>query len=740
MENKETTQNEDVATALKDRYLLYALSTIMDRALPDARDGLKPVHRRILYAMNNLKLHPQSAFRKCSKIVGEVMGNFHPHGDKAIYDALARLAQNFSVRYPLIEGQGNFGNIDGDNPAAQRYTEARLSNYSVQLLGGLAEDTVDFKDTYDNSDQEPIILPASYPQLLANGSSGIAVGMATSVPPHNLQELLDAAKYLIDRPDCTVEDLLEIILGPDFPTGGLILDDKEKIREIYKSGKGSLRLRCRSKFENLSHGNWQLVIYEIPFQVQKGKLVEKIADLISNKKLINIENVRDESSDEIRIVLEPRTRNVDKDQMIRALYKFTELEVKIPINLNVLIDGVSPKTCDLKELIQIFLEHNREILRRRSAFRLKNIDRRLDVIEGLIQAYINLDRVIKIIREEGNPKVQLIKEFELSDLQAEAVLNLRLRALRKLDEEKLIKEQENLMIEREQLEDLLESEKRQWIAVKKELKDTERELSIEAANWGRLTDFYFESEDVLELVNEDSNDISPVTVVLSENGWIRTYKGHEVNSDTYRIRDGDKTKFELELLKNEKLGIMTSEGRSYNLPIDQINKGKGYGEPLNILIGMNASAKVVSVFKYKSEKKGLIFSKKGLGFLIDFSSLNSATKSGKQIFETSSDDEVKGFYDVCGEKIIILSTEYKLLMFSVNEIPTLKKGKGVRLQRYKMENTLDIAFLDKDTNTSSIIKKLGLKDLGELDYWNGRRGQVGKLAPKKLVRKKINRF
>tara|TARA_X000001036_G_scaffold388079_1_gene384175 strand:+ start:192 stop:2414 length:2223 start_codon:yes stop_codon:yes gene_type:complete len=740
MNDIENNNREDLATALQDRYLVYALSTIMDRALPDARDGLKPVHRRILYAMNNLKLNPQSAFRKCSKIVGEVMGNFHPHGDKAIYDALARLAQEFSVRYPLIEGQGNFGNIDGDNPAAQRYTEARLSNYSLQMLVGLEEDSVDYKDTYDNSDREPIVLPASFPQLLANGSSGIAVGMATSVPPHNLKELLDAAKFVIDNPNCLIEDLTQIILGPDFPTGGLILDNQDKINEIYQSGKGSLRLRCRSEIENLSHGNWQLIIYEIPYQVQKGKLIEKIADLISSKKLADVQNVRDESSDRIRIVIEPRTRNVDKNKMMRSLYKFTDLETKIPINLNVLVDGISPKTCDLKELLEIFLEHQRQVLTRRSNFRLENIDRRLFIIEGLIQAYINLDRVIKIIREEDNPKAILIQEFELSDLQAESILNLRLRALRKLDEERLIKEQQDLMKEREELEDLLESKKLQWKHVKSQLKNTEASLSASARNWERLTDFHYESEDELDLINQENNDYSPVTVVLSESGWIRGYKGHNISTHSFRIRDGDKIKYCLEVTNNQKLVLITSEGRSYNLFVDQISKEKGYGEPLNILIGINGSFNVVSVFEFQSDKKGLIFSKKGLGFIVDFSSLISMTKSGRQVFEVAIDDEVVGLYELLGEKIIILSTEYKLLIFPLSNIPTLKKGKGVRLQKYKEENILDITFLAKDEKKPAIIRQLGLKDLDEIQKWYGKRGQVGKLAPKKFIRKKINRF
>ena len=455
MNTQQMDQKQDITTALETRYLLYAVSTIMDRALPDARDGLKPVHRRILYAMNQLRLYPQSNFRKCSKIVGEVMGNYHPHGDKAIYDALARFAQDFSVRYPLIEGQGNFGNIDGDNPAAQRYTEARLSKYSIELLEGLNENAVDFKETYDSSGDEPSVLPANFPHLLANGASGIAVGMATSIPPHNLLELLKAGILLVDKPNSTIQQLSEIVRGPDFPTGGIILDNKEDIIKVYTDGKGSFRLRAKHHIEDLKHGNWQLVIDEIPYQVQKGRLIEKIADLISGKKLSLVQNVRDESAEEIRIVIEPRSRNVEKENLLTSLYQFTDLETKVAVNLNVLIDGISPKVSNLKELLQTFLDHRREILIRKSTHRLENIDKRLEIIEGLLQAYINLDRIINIIREEDDPKTAIIEEYGLSELQVESILNLRLRALRRLDEELLSKEQQELMKERQTLEDLL---------------------------------------------------------------------------------------------------------------------------------------------------------------------------------------------------------------------------------------------------------------------------------------------
>jgi topoisomerase-4 subunit A len=564
MNTQQMDQKQDITTALETRYLLYAVSTIMDRALPDARDGLKPVHRRILYAMNELRLYPQSNFRKCSKIVGEVMGNYHPHGDKAIYDALARFAQDFSVRYPLIEGQGNFGNIDGDNPAAQRYTEARLSKYSIELLEGLNEDSVDFKETYDSSGNEPSVLPANFPHLLANGASGIAVGMATSIPPHNILELLKACILLVDNPNSTIQQLSEIVIGPDFPTGGIILDNKEDIIKVYTDGKGSFRLRAKHHVEDLKHGNWQLVIDEIPYQVQKGKLIEKIADLISGKKLSFVQNVRDESAEEIRIVIEPRSRNVEKENLLTSLYQFTDLETKVAVNLNVLIDGISPKVSNLKELLKTFLDHRREILIRKSTHRLENIDKRLEVIEGLLQAYVNLDRIINIIREEDDPKTAIIEEFGLSELQVESILNLRLRALRRLDEELLSKEQQELMKERQTLEDLLEDQKLQWKNVKNQLtllkkkfagyELSERQTLLEPEEEGSRASF----QDV-------TIDDFPVTVVLSENGWIRSYKGHSLDNSSFKFRDGDGVKFAAQLSRSQQLLFITSAGRSFSL-------------------------------------------------------------------------------------------------------------------------------------------------------------------------------
>ncbi len=738
MNTQQMNQKQDITTALETRYLLYAVSTIMDRALPDARDGLKPVHRRILYAMNQLRLYPQSNFRKCSKIVGEVMGNYHPHGDKAIYDALARFAQDFSVRYPLIEGQGNFGNIDGDNPAAQRYTEARLSKYSVDLLEGLDEDSVDFKETYDSSSHEPSVLPASFPHLLANGASGIAVGMATSIPPHNILELLKACILMVDKPNSTIPQLSEIVIGPDFPTGGIILDSREDVIKVYTEGKGSFRLRAKHHFEDLKHGNWQLVIDEIPYQVQKGKLIEKIADLISGKKLFLVQNVRDESAEEVRIVIEPRSRNVQKENLLTSLYQFTELETKISVNLNVLIDGISPKVSDLRELLRTFLDHRREILIRKSTYRLKIIDRRLEIIEGLLQAFVNLDRIINIIREEDNPKTAIIEEFGLSELQVEAILNLRLRALRRLDEEQLSKEQRELMRERQALEDLLEGPRLQWKSVKNELmllkkKFADYELS------GRQTLIEPEKEGYRTSFPDDTIDDFPVTVVLSENGWIRSYRGHSLVANSLKFRDGDGVKFIAELSRSQQLLFITSKGRSFTLALDQLKKDRGYGEPLNLIIGTESVASIVNVLPFQKEHKGLIFSKNGLGFAVDFSSLQSSTKVGKQIFDLSEGDEVIGLKEITGDYIIVLSDSFKMLIFSIKELPLLKKGKGVRLQRYKAEFLLDAMFFSQNEKNDRVIKKMFPKN-EEIGNWMGKRGQVGKMLPKKLLRKKLTKF
>ena len=552
---------EPLGRAIGERYLTYALSTIMNRALPDARDGLKPVHRRILFAMRELKLNATGGFRKSAKISGDVMGNYHPHGDAAIYDAMARLAQEFNVRYPLVDGQGNFGNIDGDNPAASRYTEARMTTIAEALLNGLNEDAVDFRQNYDGTLSEPIVLPASFPNLLANGSSGIAVGMATNIPPHNISELCDACLHLIKSPDARIETLLKYIPGPDFPTGGTIVESHENIVNAYKTGRGSFRLRARFSVEDLERGQWQVVITEIPFQVQKSKLIEKIAELIQSKKIPILEDIRDESAEDIRVVLEPKSKNVDPNILMETLFKISDLEIRFSMNMNVLIDGLVPKVCDLNEVLKAFLDHRRNILKRRSNFRLKKIDNRLEVLEGLIIAFLNLDRVIDIIRYDDNPKLALMsedwskqhdrakderdykrpdisREGELSDVQTEAILNMRLRSLRRLEEVELVKERDSLMEERANLEDLLADTLQQWNKIAEEIRETKKQFGQNYISGTRRTDFA-EAQDFEEVPIEAMIEREPVTVVCSSMGWIRAMNGHIDLTRELKFKDGD---------------------------------------------------------------------------------------------------------------------------------------------------------------------------------------------------------
>ncbi len=556
--------SEPLRRAIGERYLTYALSTIMNRALPDARDGLKPVHRRILYAMRELRLGSGGGFRKSAKISGDVMGNYHPHGDAAIYDAMARLAQEFNVRYPLVDGQGNFGNIDGDNPAASRYTEARMTPAAEALLEGLDENAVDFRDNYDGTLTEPVVLPAAFPNLLANGSSGIAVGMATNIPPHNIEELCNACLHLIRAPNARDETLLEHVPGPDFPTGGVIVEPRENILTAYRTGRGSFRLRARHEVEDLGRGQWQIVVTEIPYQVQKGKLVERIAELIQTKKLPILADVRDESADDIRLVLEPRNRNVDADVLMGMLYRNCDLETRFSLNMNVLIDGRTPKVCSLKEVLRAFLDHRREVLLRRSRHRMDKIDHRLEVLEGFIVAFLNLDRVIDIIRYDDDPKAALMREDwgrdhvraaseadyvspgpgdgELSEVQVEAILNMRLRSLRRLEELELLREQSGLMEERAGLEDLLESEELQWARIAEQLRAVRKQFGRDTPGGARRTTFA-EAGEVEDVPLEAMIEREPVTVVCSRMGWIRAMKGHIDLDQPLKFKDGDEARF-----------------------------------------------------------------------------------------------------------------------------------------------------------------------------------------------------
>ena len=696
---------EPLGRAIGERYLTYALSTIMNRALPDARDGLKPVHRRILFAMRELKLNATGGFRKSAKISGDVMGNYHPHGDAAIYDAMARLAQEFNVRYPLVDGQGNFGNIDGDNPAASRYTEARMTTIAEALLDGLNEDAVDFRQNYDGTLSEPIVLPASFPNLLANGSSGIAVGMATNIPPHNISELCDACLHLIKSPDARIETLLKYIPGPDFPTGGTIVESHENIVNAYKTGRGSFRLRARFSVEDLERGQWQVVITEIPFQVQKSKLIEKIAELIQTKKIPILEDIRDESAEDIRVVLEPKSKNVDPNILMETLFKISDLEIRFSMNMNVLIDGLVPKVCDLNEVLKAFLDHRRNILKRRSNFRLKKIDNRLEVLEGLIIAFLNLDRVIDIIRYDDNPKLALMSEDwgkqhdrakderdykrpdislegELSDVQTEAILNMRLRSLRRLEEVELVKERDRLMEERANLEDLLADTVQQWNKIAEEIRETKKQFGQNYISGTRRTDFA-EAQDFEEVPIEAMIEREPITVVCSSMGWIRAMNGHIDLTRELKFKDGDGPGLIFHAQTTDKLLALASNGRFYTILASSLPGGRGMGEPLRLMVDIPDEALIVNLITFRPGQKLLVASSTGDGFIVTHDDVVAQTKSGKQILNTRGDAVAKICHDICGDHVAVVGENRKVLIFPICEIPEMVRGKGVRLEKYK---------------------------------------------------------
>ncbi len=601
-------QPVDLKAALEQRYLAYALSTIMHRALPDVRDGLKPVHRRIVYAMNEMGLRPNSAFRKCAKIVGEVMGNYHPHGDQSIYDALARLAQDFSQRYTLVNGQGNFGNIDGDSPAAMRYTESKMTAVSELLLEGIDQDAVDFRDTYDESNSEPVVLPGAFPNLLANGSSGIAVGMATSIPSHNAHELCDAALHLIKHPDATVEKLVEFIPGPDFPTGGIIIDSRDSIIESYRTGRGGFRVRAKWQTEDLGRGGYQIVITEIPFQVQKSRLIEKIAELLIARKLPLLEDIRDESAEDIRVVLVPKTRSVDPTILMESMFKLTELESRFPLNMNVLSMGRIPRVMALNEVLREWLDHRREVLQRRSRFRLAAIDRRLEILSGLLVAYLNIDEVIRIIREEDEPKPVMMARWDLTDNQVEAILNMRLRALRKLEEFEIRKEFDELTKEKGEIEALLSSDDKQWQTVAWEIGEVKKKFAKATEVGRRRTQFADAPETDEEAIQQAMIEKEPITVVISEKGWIRALKGHIADTATLTFKEGDGLKIAFPAQTTDKILIVTTGGKAFTLGGDKLPGGRGHGEPLRIIVDMDNDQAVLTAFVHDPSRKQLIVS------------------------------------------------------------------------------------------------------------------------------------
>jgi len=725
--------------ALEERYLAYALSTIMHRALPDARDGLKPVHRRLLYAMQMLKLDPSQGFKKCARVVGDVIGKYHPHGDQAVYEAMVRLAQDFAVRYPLVEGQGNFGNIDGDNAAAYRYTEARLTQVAMALLDGIDDDTVDFRETYNGEDQEPIVLPGAFPNLLANGSNGIAVGMATSIPPHNAAELCEAALHLIKTPGATDEKLVQFVQGPDFPTGGTIIDDRAHILEAYRTGRGSFRVRARWHKEELPRGGWQVVVTEIPYQVQKGRLVEKIAELLTERKLPHLGDVRDESAEDIRLVLEPKTRTMDPTLFMEQLFRATELEARIPLNMNVLSMGKVPKVLSLKEALKEWLDHRKIVLVRRSENRLGEIARRLEVLGGYLIAYLNLDEVIRIIREADEPKPALIKRFKLTENQAEAILNMRLRSLRKLEEFEIRTENDKLTTEQAGLKTLLESESQQWESISEEIRLTRDKYGKKTSLGKRRTDFASAPEVDSEL-EQSLVEREPVTIVCSEKGWIRVMKGHLEDTSTLAYKDGDKGQYVMHAETTDKILLLGSSGKFFTLDAAKLPGGRGHGEPVRLMCDLESTDAVVALFIHNPDRKLILASSEGDGFVIAETECVANTRKGKQVLNVKLPAEAHSlsFLPEGADHLAVVGENRKLLIFKLSEIPEMSRGKGVRLQKYKDGGLSDIrAFRLKDglTWTDSSGRLFTVTDLAE---WIGERAGAGRIVPKGFPRS--NRF
>ncbi len=726
--------------ALEERYLAYALSTIMHRALPDARDGLKPVHRRILYGMRLLRLDPGAAFKKSAKIVGDVMGNFHPHGDQAIYDALVRLAQDFSSRYPLVDGQGNFGNIDGDNAAAYRYTEARLTEVARLLLDGIDEDAVDFRPSYDGVMQEPVVLPAAFPNLLANGSQGIAVGMATSIPPHNAAELCDAALYLIEQPNARTKTLLKYVPGPDFPTGGLVVDPPVTIAEAYATGRGSFRLRARWKTEDTGRGTYQVIVTEIPWQVQKMRLIERIAELINEKKLPLLADMRDESAEDVRIVFEPRSRSVDPALLMESLFKLTELESRVPLNMNVLVRGRIPKVLGLAEALSEWLAHRREVLLRRSRHRLSQIEHRLEVLGGYLVAYLNIDKVIKIIRKEDEPKPVLMKAFKLSEVQADAILNMRLRNLRRLEEMEIRQEDRDLRAEKKSIEELIRSEKQQWKKIAEQIKEVRDTFGPKTPLGKRRTGFAEAPEHDEAAIEEALVEREPITVVVSQKGWIRALRGQaaDLASLAFKADDGLKLAFFAET--TSKLLVFASNGRFYTIEASKLPGGRGHGEPIRLFVEIEQDANVVTVFRYQGGRKLLVASHQGRGFIVPEDECLANTRKGKQVLNVKPPDAACAVAPVDGELVAAIGENRKMLIFPIEQMPDMARGRGVRLQRHRDGGLSDIKTFEVEkglswTDSAGRAFNLSLKELAD---WRGNRADAGRLAPKGFP--KTNKF
>ncbi len=726
--------------ALEERYLQYALSTIMHRALPDARDGLKPVHRRILYGMRLLNLNPGAIPKKSAKIVGEVMGSYHPHGDQAIYDAMVRLAQDFNSRYPLVYGQGNFGNIDGDNPAAMRYTEARLTDVARLLLDGIDEDAVELKPTYDNSGKEPAVLPGGFPNLLANGAQGIAVGMATSIPPHNAAELCDAALHLIDKPTAKSRALLKWVKGPDFPTGGVIVDSKEAIAEAYVTGRGSFRTRAKWSQEEGARGTWVVVITEIPWLVQKSRLVEKIAELLNDKKLPLVGDVRDESAEDIRLVIEPKSRAVDPELLMESLFRLTELESRIPLNLNVLVKGRIPKVLSLAECLREWLDHLRDVLLRRTNYRKQQIEHRLEVLGGYLIAYLNIDRVIKIIRSEDEPKPALIKAFKLTEIQVDAILNMRLRNLRRLEEMEIRTEDKNLRSELKGVKALLGSEAEQWSRVGEQVRKVRDMFGPKTPLGKRRTHFADAPEHDLAAIEEAFVEREPVTVVVSDKGWVRTLKGQVSDLSGLTFKTDDQLGFTFFAETTSKLLLFATNGKFYSLDVAKLPGGRGHGEPIRMFIDMEQDAAIVSLFVNKGGRKFLIASHEGQGFIVNEDDCVGNTRKGKQVLNVEMPNEARAIATVAGDIVAVIGENRKMLLFPIDQVPEMTRGRGVRLQKYRDGGLSDIATFDSGegfTWKDSAGREFAAT-MKELAEWRGTRADAGRLPPKGFP--KSNKF
>jgi topoisomerase IV subunit A len=733
---------EDVALrdALEERYLAYALSTIMHRALPDARDGLKPVHRRLLYAMQQLRLDPGAGFKKCARVVGDVIGKFHPHGDQSVYDALVRLAQDFSQRYPLVDGQGNFGNVDGDNPAAMRYTEARLTEVARLLIDGIDEDAVDFRATYDGSENEPVVLPGAFPNLLANGAQGIAVGMATSIPPHNAAEICDAALHLIETPNARSRTLLKYVPGPDLPTGGVIVDPPEAIAEAYTTGRGSFRVRARWHKEDTGRGTYLVVVTEIPWMVQKGRLVEKMAELLNEKKLPLVADLRDESAEDIRIVIEPRSRTADPALLMESLFKLTELESRIPLNMNVLVKGRIPKVVGLAEALTEWLAHRRDVLVRRSQHRLAQIEHRLEVLGGYLVAYLNLDKVIKIIRNEDEPKPVLMKTFKLSDVQADAILNMRLRNLRKLEEIEIKREDKELRAERKIIKDLLGSEKEQWKTVAGEIRKVRDTFGPKTPLGKRRTTFALAPEHDEAAIEEALVEREPVTIVVSEKGWIRALRGTVTDFSGIAFKADDGLKFAFPAETTSKCLVFATNGRFYTLDVAKLPGGRGHGEPIRLFTDLEQEHDLVAVFRHVGGRKFLVASAHGRGFVVAEDECLANTRKGKQVLNVSPPDAARALAVVEGELAAAIGENRKMVIFPLEQVPEMTRGRGVRLQRYKDGELSDVkTFKAADgltwIDTAGRVFTQSLKDLAA---WRGNRGDAGRVRPDRFLTN--NRF